>query len=100
MFCRNYVWLKRRSTHQQRLEAKKSEATELSFAQLNKNLDRHTGEYVKYTGEIVQIQDDSDITIIRLAVTEDSYGYNYNDIIWVEYEGYTDFIDEDIVTVY
>ncbi|TWI55269.1 hypothetical protein IQ10_02816 [Halalkalibacter nanhaiisediminis] len=55
---------------------------------------------MKYTGEIVQIQDDSDITIIRLAVTEDSYGYNYNDIIWVEYEGYTDFIDEDIVTVY
>ncbi|MET3507013.1 hypothetical protein [Halalkalibacter oceani] len=82
------------------LEQKKSIAEEISFAHLNKNPDRYAGEYVKYTGEIVQIQEGDGWTIIRLAVTESSYGYDFNDIVWVEYEGYTDFIDEDIVTVY
>lgn len=84
----------------QRLEAKKQEAVALDFKQLNKNPDRHAGEYVKYTGEILQIQEGSGVTVIRLGVTKTSYGYSASDVIWVEYVGYTDFVDDDVVTVY
>jgi hypothetical protein len=79
---------------------KKANAKPMEYAQLKKNPNRHAGTYVKYTGEILQIQEGDGFTVIRLAVTKDSYGYNPNDVIWVEYLGYTDFVDEDIVTVY
>lgn len=80
--------------------AKKANAKTINYAQLKKNPDRYKGEYVKYTGEILQILEGDNITNIRLAVTKTSYGYDFNDVIYIEYKGYTDFVDNDIVTVY
>ncbi|MBR8646364.1 hypothetical protein KEH51_29255 [[Brevibacterium] frigoritolerans] len=55
---------------------------------------------MKYTGQIVQILEGDGSTNIRLAVSKDSYGWSYDDIIYIEYDGTTDFVDEDVVTVY
>ncbi len=79
---------------------KKANAQPIPYAQLIKNPDRHAGEYVKYKGEIVQIQESDNYTVIRLAVTQSSYGYDFNDVVWVEYPDYTDYVDGDIITVY
>lgn len=79
---------------------KKANAQPIEYAQLIKNPDRHAGTYVKYKGEIIQIQEGNGLTVIRLAVTPTSYGYDFNDVIWVEYEGYTDYVDGDTITVY
>ena len=58
-------------------------------------------DYVKYTGKILQISEGLFKTSIRLSVTKSSYGwYSANDVIWVEYIGSTNFVEEDIVTVY
>ncbi|MGG0845610.1 hypothetical protein [Peribacillus simplex] len=78
----------------------KANAKTIEYAQMIKNPDRYAGEYVKYRGQIVQIQEGDDMTVIRLAVTQDSYGWDSNEVIWVEVDGYTDFVDEDVVTVY
>ncbi len=80
--------------------AKKANAQPIEYAHLKKNPDRYAGEYVKYTGEIIQIMEGDDITTIRLAVTKDEWGYNYDDVIYIEYSGLTDYIEEDIITVY
>lgn len=82
------------------LAEKKANAEPIEFKQLEKNPDRYTGEYVKYTGEIVQIIESDDYTNIRLAVTKDSYGYSYDEIIFIQYDGLTEFVEEDVVTVY
>ncbi|MGA9174376.1 MAG: hypothetical protein WBZ33_10440 [Thermoactinomyces sp.] len=38
---------------------------------------------------------------MRLAVTKDPYiGWNYNDVIWVDYLGTTDYVEDDVVTIY
>ncbi|WP_313892448.1 hypothetical protein [Psychrobacillus sp.] len=79
---------------------KKANAKTIDYPQLKKNPDRYSGEYVKYTGEIIQILEGNNRTNIRLAVTQDSHGYDFNDIIFIEYDGYTDFVDGDIVTIY
>ena len=81
-------------------QEKKENAQELRFAELNKNPDKHAGTYIKYQGEILQIMEDETSTDIRLAVTKDSYGYDYNDVVYVTFEGTTPFLDEDIVTIY
>ncbi|WP_163100073.1 hypothetical protein [Peribacillus alkalitolerans] len=80
--------------------AKKANAKTIPYAQLEKNPDRYKDEYVKYTGQIVQIMEGDNLTQIRLAVTKDSYGYSISDIIFVEYTGLTDFVEDDIVTIY
>ncbi|MBN8208921.1 hypothetical protein JI666_09205 [Bacillus sp. NTK071] len=82
------------------LAEKKANAEPIEFKQLEKNPDRYTGEYVKYTGEIVQIIESDDYTNIRLAVTKDSYGYSFDEIIYIEYDGLTEFVEEDVVTIY
>ncbi|MGM9925082.1 MAG: Ig-like domain-containing protein [Bacillus sp. (in: firmicutes)] len=80
--------------------AKQANAKTIEYAQLEKNADKFTGEYAKFRGEIVQIIEDSGYTVIRLAVTQDSWGWDYNNILWVEYIGTTDFVDGDVVSVY
>lgn len=80
---------------------KRASAKTISFAQLNKNPNKYDGDYVKYTGKILQISEGLFKTSIRLSVTKSSYGwYSANDVIWVEYIGSTNFVEEDIVTVY
>jgi hypothetical protein len=45
-------------------------------------------------GKIHQIQEGSGVTVMRLAVTKDPYiGWNYNDVIWVDYLGTTDYVE-------
>lgn len=80
--------------------AKKASAQTIDYAHLKKNPDRYKGEYVKYTGEIIQILEGNNITNIRLAVTKTAYGYDFNDVIFIEYNGYTDYVDGDIITMY
>ena len=80
--------------------AKKANAKTIDYPQLKKNPDRYKGEYVKYKGKILQILEGDNVTNIRLAVTPNSYGYDVNDVIFIEYAGYTDYVDDDIITVY
>ena len=82
------------------LEEKKQGAKEIRFAELNKNPEKYSGEFVKYQGEIIQIMEDESSSVIRLAVTMDSYGYDFNDVVYITYDGTTSFVDEDEITVY
>lgn len=82
------------------VEEKKADAQTIDYLHLKKNPDKYKNEYVKYSGEIVQIMESGNRTDIRLAVTETDYGYDYNDIIFVRYVGTTDFVENDVITVY
>lgn len=44
--------------------------------------------------------EDSTSTVIRLADTKDSFGYDYDDFIYITYVGTTPFVEDDIVTFY
>lgn len=81
-------------------EELKAQAQTIEYAQLEKNASRYEGEYVKYTGQILEISEYDNLTDLRLAVTENSYGWDYDDVIYVEYSGYTDFVEDDVVTIY
>lgn len=82
------------------MDFKMSRYEHLEFAQLDKNPSRFISSFVKYTGEIVQIIERNNETYIRLAVTKTSFGYSSNDIIYVEFNEYTDYVTGDIITVY
>ncbi len=78
----------------------KNYATVVDFKELKKDPDSFKGKVVKFTGKILQIQESNNYGIIRLAVTQESYGWSISDIIYVEYQNHTDAVEDDIVTVY
>lgn len=80
-------------------ERQKYERT-IDFAHLNKNADKYAGEPYKFYGKIVQIMESGNYTTIRMSVTQTSYGWSSSDIIYVEYDGTTDFVEDDVITVY
>lgn len=81
------------------VERQKYERT-IDFAHLNKNADKYAGEPYKFYGKIVQIMEGNNSTTIRMSVTQTSYGWSPSDIIYVEYDGTTDFVEDDVITVY
>lgn len=84
----------------QELKAKKDSAKTVRYGELKKNPNAFADEYVKFQGEILQIMEDGTQADIRLAVTKDSYGYDFNDVVYVTYQGTTTFIEEDVITIY
>jgi len=78
----------------------KNQATTVNFKELIKNPDSFNGKIVKFTGQVLQIQESDNYGVIRLAITKNSYGWSSSDIIYVEYQNHTDAVADDIVTVY
>lgn len=74
-------------------------ATSIPFGQLDKNPDRYSGDRVMYRGQIFQIQEDFGSTMILLSVTDEGYGF-WTDEIMVTYDGTTEAVEDDIVTIY
>lgn len=78
----------------------KGSATTIPYNQLNKNADRFKGKRVKYTGQILQIQEETGLGgFMLLSVTDLGYGI-YDDNIWVDYDHSIRSAEDDIVTVY
>ena len=78
----------------------KNQAQSIDFKELNKNPDVFNGRITKFTGKILQIQESAGSGIIRLAVTQESYGWSSSDVVYVEYQNHTDALQDDVVTVY
>jgi hypothetical protein len=78
----------------------KASATTIPYNQLNKNADRYHGKRVRYTGQILQIQEKTGQGgFMLLSVTDLGYGV-YDDNIWVDYDHSIRSAQGDVVTVY
>ncbi len=82
------------------LDKYKASCTEISFLELNNNPDKYQGQHVKFTGQIVRINENNDHTEIVLAVTPVTGGWSPSDLIYVTYSSQTQFKQGDVLTVY
>lgn len=72
----------------------------ITYQQLEKGADKYAMEPVRFKGEVIEINEDSSGTVMRVAVTPTSYGYDFNDfIIVMTTEDTSDIFKDDIVTV-
>lgn len=78
----------------------KGEAKKVDFKELDKDASRFDGTVAKFTGEVLQIQENGNEGVMRLGVTKDIFGWSVSDVVWVDYKNKTDILNEDIVTVY
>jgi hypothetical protein len=77
----------------------REEATTIDYKQLIKNPNAYKGDKVVYTGQILQIQEESGFGFMLLSVTDEGYGF-WTDNVWVEFDDPTEAAEEDIITVY
>lgn len=73
----------------------KASCKKISFKQLDKNPDAHTGERVKLSGQIVQIMENSGYSEIRMDVND-----NFGDTVYITYLGTTPAVEDDMITIY
>ncbi|MDP8254232.1 MAG: hypothetical protein P9M14_00645 [Candidatus Alcyoniella australis] len=88
-------------TYLSRIERKllASRVEKLSFARLDKNPDRWKGTFVRFRGQVFNIEEGGGSTVMQVNVTHLGYGI-WNDQIMVFYGGYTDAVKDDIITFY
>jgi hypothetical protein len=72
----------------------------ISFQDLNSNLNKYNGQHFKFTGQIVQINENYGLTDIVLAVTQVNGGWSPSDLIFVTYNAKTTFNVGDVINVY
>ena len=89
-------------------KAYKNNCKTLSFKDLSRNPDKHKGEKLKYTGKVIQVQedehwlDDNTTVDVRINVTKDEYGL-WDDTIFatVELPKNADrILEDDIITIW
>ena len=79
----------------------KEKCTAYSYKTIARDPDSYIGTYGKYTGEIIQVQEDGNDCVLRVNITKGKYVYS--DTILVVYErkeGEPRLLEDDIVTIY
>ena len=77
----------------------------ISYNELARNPKKYEGQLVKFTGEVIQVQEAQSMwyyNVYRIDVTYKGYGY-YDDTVYVTYDGYGSeerILEDDIVTFY
>lgn len=77
-----------------------SSCSVVSFQELNNNLNKYNGQHLKFTGQVVQINENNGVTNMILSVTQVNGGWSSTDLIFVSYNAKTTFNIGDIVNVY
>lgn len=82
-----------------------SKCKSISYNELARNPKKYEGQLVKFTGEVIQVQEAQSwlyYNVYRIDVTYQGYGY-YDDTVYVTYDGYDSeerILEDDIVTFY
>lgn len=77
----------------------KNGAQSIDYDQLHKNADNYSGTKVKFTGQIMQIQESYGGGMMLLSVTDEGYGF-WTDNVWVDYDESIQSAEDDVITVY
>ena len=83
-------------------ESYKAQCKDILYNDLARTPDSYLGEYIKFTGEIIQVQESGTDAIYRINVTQDKYGY-WDDTIIASFDlsnSSSRFLEDDIVTFY
>lgn len=73
----------------------KANCSSIDYAQLEKDPDKYRGQNAVFSGKIFQIQESNGKGMILLSTGE----YN-SDLVYVDYNGANDFVENDQVTIY
>lgn len=82
------------------LEKYKASCVSVNFQDLNGNITKYKGQHLKFTGQILRINQSNGRTEIVMSVTPVGEGWSNTNLIYVTYNTQTQFKQGDIITVY
>lgn len=83
-------------------EVYKAQCQDIAYSELARTPDAYKGQYVKFTGEIIQVQESGKSATYRINVTQDEYGF-WDDTVIASFNlsnSQSRFLEDDIVTFY
>jgi hypothetical protein len=86
----------------QTAEEYKAQCKDISYSDLARKPDSYKGQYIKFTGEIIQVLESGKESQYRINVTKGEYDL-WDDTVFVTYQnkdGNERFLEDDIVTFY
>lgn len=89
----------------ERITLLKNECKTFTYEEIARNPKSNKGKYAKFTGEVIQILEYDDETILRVNVTKQGiYTTYYSDTVYVTYSkannGNGRILEDDIITMY
>lgn len=92
-------------TNEEIIQTYKEECQTYNYKDIFRYAEDYKGKYVKYTGEVIQVMEDSygarKMYTLRVDVTKTDYGYE--DTVYVRYfpmENAPRILEDDIITIY
>lgn len=83
-------------------EAYKAQCQNIAYSELARTPDAYKGQYVKFTGKIIQVQESGNSATYRINVTQDEYGF-WDDTVITTFDlsnSQSRFLEDDIVAFY
>ncbi len=85
----------------------KAKCQKISYESLARDPDNYKGQYVRFYGQVLQVQETSFLgitsSVLRVATKDSGYGNWYDDVVYVTYtkhEGESNILEEDFVNLY
>ena len=99
---------KAKAEEKERLEAEAKEqfissAQQINYKDLARNPDKYKSSKVFFIGQVVQTLESENDVVLLVSVTQDQYGYNWNDAIYVNYTrspGESRILEKDIIRLW
>ncbi len=80
----------------------KDKCKSYDYKEIFRNSEKYIGEYAKFTGKVIQVQENGEIYSLRVNVTKDKYGYYDDTIMIIMYMNAIDgrILEDDIIEFY
>lgn len=91
---------KTKEKEKQKALERRANAETIEYALLEKKADSYAGAYVRYEGVIGNIEEHDGETKFNLMTNLDAETVEEIDVLYVEYDGVTEFLDGDFVRIF
>ncbi len=88
------------TTELQPFDTYQDQSEEVDYDELKAKAEDYRGRMITFTGEVVQVERDLGLTVMKLAITRLSEGFDPDDAVVVGYGGQEEIVEGDVLTVW
>ncbi|HZJ02855.1 MAG TPA: hypothetical protein VFE20_04095 [Thermoleophilia bacterium] len=88
------------TTELQPFEAYQDQSEEVDYQELKAKAEDYRGRMITFVGEVVQVERDLGLTVMKVAITRLAEGFDPDDTVLVGYGGEEELVEGDVVTVW
>lgn len=88
------------TTELQPFQTYQDESEQVGYDDLRANAEEYRGRMITFTGQVLEFEMDLGLTVMKLAITQESDGYDPEEAVVVGYGGREEVAEGDVITVW